>query len=148
MTFINSDGTREEYKPLNPWRDEDLDKLVNRALFGQAGIWVTFDQLLRLIDWGENLSRQQVQDTRIRLRGAVRRLLVAGSIQRRREGQAAYRKIDQETLDLFETALMPGGQQADVLHHGSCSDVPSAQRGGKADALTSVVTGSARSQEG
>ena len=132
MTFINSDGTREEYKPLNPWRDEDLDKLVNRALFVRAGVWVTFDQLLKLIDWGDNLSRQQVQDTRIRLRGAIRRLLVSGSIQRRREGQAAYRKIDQETLDLFETALMPGRQQAEGLHHGSCSDVPSAQRGGNA----------------
>ena len=126
MTFINEDGSREEYRPLNPWRDEDLDKLVNRALFGRAGIWVTFDQLLRLIDWGDHLSRQQVQDTRIRLRGAIRRLLVSGSIQRRREGQAAYRKIDQETIDLFENALAAGSREA--------------------SASTSVVTGFARSQ--
>lgn len=137
MTFIDENGKREEYQPLNPWRDEDLDKLVNRALLAKAGVWVTFDQLLKLIDWGDNLSRQQVADTRIRLRGAIRRLLVAGSIQRRREGQAAYRKIDQETLDLFtETALMPGRQQAEGLHHGSCSDVPSVQQGGNASRNT------------
>ena len=128
MTFINEDGTREEYRPLNPWRDKDLDKLVNRALLAKAGVWVTFDQLLRLIDWGDNLSRQQEQDTRIRLRGAIRRLLVSGSIQRRREGQAAYWKIDQETIDLFENALA------------------ALKPRGEANASTSVVTGSARSQ--
>ena len=128
MTFIDENGKREEYQPLNPWRDEDLDKLVNRALLAKAGVWVTFDQLLKLIDWGDNLSRQQQQDTRIRLRGAVRRLLVAGSIQRRREGQAAYRKIDQETLDLFEQALKP--------------------RGLEASASTSVVAGSFRPADG
>ena len=126
MTFINEDGTREEYKPLNPWRDEDLDKLVNRALFGRAGMWVTFNQLLRLIDWGENLSRQQELETRIRLRGAIRRLLVSGSIQRRREGQAAYRKIDQETIDLFEAALTARGREASAstsVVDGSCRSV-------------------------
>ena len=129
MTFIDENGKREEYQPLNPWRDEDLDKLVNRALLAKAGVWVTFDQLLKLIDWGDNLSRQQVADTRIRLRGAIRRLLVAGSIQRRREGQAAYRKIDQETLDLFsEEALGPCRPQA--------------------NACTSVVDGSCRSVNG
>ena len=111
---MKSQITDEEYRPLNPWRDEDLDKLVNRALLTKAGVWITFDQLLKLIDWGDNLSRQQVQDTRIRLRRAIRRLLVSGSIQRRREGQAAYRKIDQETLDLFEQALTAGGCEANA----------------------------------
>lgn len=126
MTFINEDGTREEYRPLNPWRDEELDKLVNRILFGRAGIWVTFDQLLKLIDWGDNLSRQQIQEARLRLRGAIRRLLVSGSIQRRREGQAAYRKIDQETIDLFENALAAGGREAGASTSavdGSCRSV-------------------------
>ena len=137
MTFINEDGTREEYRPLNPWRDEDLDKLVNRILFGRAGVWVTFDQLLKLIDWGDNLSRQQQQDTRIRLRGAIRRLLVSGAIQRRREGQAAYRKIDQETLDLFETALKSRGLEANA----STSAVRSASLAHEVSASTSAVGG-------
>jgi len=132
MTFINEDGSREEYRPLNPWIEADLDTKVKRILKNRSPMWVTFNALLQMIDWGDKLSRQQESDARLRLRDSVRRLLRSGAIQRRHEGQAAYRVIGTETMDLFEAALVPGRQQAEGLHHGSCSDVPSAQRGGNA----------------
>ena len=114
MTFIDENGNREEYRPLNPWLEADLDKKVVRLLQGRLGQWVTFNALLQMIDWGDKLSRQQEGDARLRLRDSVRRLLRSGSIQRRHEGQAAYRVIDTETMDLFEAALTPGRREANA----------------------------------